>query len=131
MQNNRWGVAPSLALGLGTPTRLTVTYLHQTDNDIPDYGIPWFNGRPAPVARDNYYGFESDYLKTDVNVVACPAPEIDPPRGAGTSSSTGARSSTLHGSPATRGSPPCASTQRSAGIRNSEDRRSSSRARRP
>jgi len=67
-QSNRWGAAPSLAFGLGTPTRVIMSYLHQTDNDIPDYGIPWFDGRPAPVARSNYYGFGSDYLKTDVNV---------------------------------------------------------------
>ncbi|MEO6080869.1 MAG: TonB-dependent siderophore receptor [Steroidobacteraceae bacterium] len=67
VNNDRWGVAPSLALGLGTPTRLTVSYLHQNDNGVPDYGIPWFAGRPAPVARSNYYGFSSDYLKTEVN----------------------------------------------------------------
>jgi len=68
--NDRWGVAPSLALGLGTPTRLTLSYLHQEDDGVPDYGIPWFAGRPAPVKRDNYYGFASDYLKTEVNLLS-------------------------------------------------------------
>ncbi len=68
--NDRWGVAPSLALGLGTPTRLTLSYLHQEDDGVPDYGIPWFAGRPADVKRSNYYGFDSDYLKTDVNLVS-------------------------------------------------------------
>jgi catecholate siderophore receptor len=67
-RSDRWGIAPSLALGLGTPTRLTVSFLHQSDDDVPDYGIPWLNGRPAPVARNNFYGFDSDYFKTDVNV---------------------------------------------------------------
>ena len=38
----RWGLAPSLALGLGTPTRLTLGYLHEDADDIPDYGIPWY-----------------------------------------------------------------------------------------
>lgn len=67
-KERRWGVAPSLALGLGRPTRIVVSYLHQEENDIPDYGIPWLLGRPAPVPRNNYYGFSDDYLKTDVDI---------------------------------------------------------------
>ncbi len=68
VHGSRWGVAPSLALGLGTPTRLEVNYFHQTGHDIPDLGIPWFAGRPAAVGRGNFYGFSSDYLDTDVNM---------------------------------------------------------------
>ena len=68
-KSDRWGVAPSLALGLGTPTRMLVSYLHQSAKDVPDYGIPWFHGRPAPVDRANFYGFASDYLNTNVNIV--------------------------------------------------------------
>lgn len=65
----RWGLAPSLALGLGTPTRLTLSYLHEDADDIPDYGLPWYFGRPAPVDYSNYYGYDSDYLRTQVNVL--------------------------------------------------------------
>jgi catecholate siderophore receptor len=72
-KQRRWGLAPSLTLGLGTPTRLTVTYLHEDASDIPDYGIPWYFGRPAPVDYKNYYGFDSDYLKTSVNVLTVKA----------------------------------------------------------
>lgn len=68
-KNDRWGVAPSLAFGIGTPTRLRVSYFHQSDDIRPDYGLPWFNGRPARVERSNFYGFDSDYLNTDVDVV--------------------------------------------------------------
>jgi len=64
----RWGLAPSLAFGLGSATRLTLSYFHQSENNVPDYGIPWYFDRPAPVDRRNYYGFDNDYLKTDVNV---------------------------------------------------------------
>ncbi|HEY4214862.1 MAG TPA: TonB-dependent receptor [Steroidobacteraceae bacterium] len=67
-RTRRWGVAPSLALGLGTSTRLFVSYLHQLSNDVPDYGIPWLNGKPAPVDRSNFYGFASDHLDTRVDV---------------------------------------------------------------
>jgi catecholate siderophore receptor len=70
-ENRRFGIAPSLTFGIGTPTTLTLSYLHESEDDIPDYGIPWikFEGRPAPVDRSNFYGFKSDYLKTDVDLV--------------------------------------------------------------
>lgn len=68
VHGDRWGVAPSLALGLGTPTRLELSYFHQTSHDIPDLGIPWLGGRPAPVRGANFYGFSSDYLDDDVNI---------------------------------------------------------------
>lgn len=67
-KNQRWGVAPSLALGLGTPTRLHLNYFHQQDDSRPDYGLPWMAGRPAPVRRNNFYGFHSDYLDTTVDI---------------------------------------------------------------
>ncbi|MBB6250724.1 TonB-dependent receptor [Nitrospirillum iridis] len=68
-KNERYGFAPSVAFGIGTPTRVTLSYLHQSENDRPDYGIPFLLGKPAPVDQRNYYGFHSDYLKTDANVV--------------------------------------------------------------
>jgi len=39
-ENNRSGIAPSLALGLGTPTRAFVSYQHQYEHNLPDYGLP-------------------------------------------------------------------------------------------
>ena len=68
-ENRRFGIAPSLAFGLGTLTRLTLSYLHQGADDTPDYGIPWLFNAPAPVDRRNYYGFEhGNYLKTNVDL---------------------------------------------------------------
>ncbi len=61
----RDGIAPSLALGLGGPTRLTLSYFHQNADDIPDYGIPWQLNGPAPVNRNNYYGLKNgNFLRT-------------------------------------------------------------------
>jgi catecholate siderophore receptor len=60
VDNRRWGVAPSLAFGIGAPTSLTLEYLHQAQDDIPDYGIPFAFGKPVPVPRDTYYGLPSD-----------------------------------------------------------------------
>jgi catecholate siderophore receptor len=69
-ENRRFGVAPSLAFGLGTTTRLTLSYYHQQADDTPDYGIPWLFNGPAPVERSNYYGFrDGNYLRTDVDVL--------------------------------------------------------------
>jgi catecholate siderophore receptor len=69
----RWGLAPSLALGLGTATRLTFSFLHEEAYDRPDYGLPWYFGRPAPVKYSNYYGYDSDFLDTQVNVLTVKA----------------------------------------------------------
>ncbi|MBN9561237.1 MAG: TonB-dependent siderophore receptor [Alphaproteobacteria bacterium] len=65
----RFGVAPSISFGLGTSTRLTLSYLHQQEDNIPDYGVPWLFGSPAPVPTSNFYGFaNSDYLRTNVDI---------------------------------------------------------------
>ena len=48
-ENRRFGIAPSLAFGLGTATRWTFSYFHQNADDNPDYGIPWLFNGPAPV----------------------------------------------------------------------------------
>jgi catecholate siderophore receptor len=64
----RYGIAPSLALGLGTDTQVTLGYMKQTSDDRPDYGLPWLGTSPAPVPRDTFYGFESDYLETDADI---------------------------------------------------------------
>ena len=67
--NRRFGVAPSLTFGLGTPTRVTLGYMHEQADDTPDYGIPWYFNGPAPVDRHNYYGFKhGNFLRTDVDV---------------------------------------------------------------
>ena len=63
-KNRRFGIAPTLSLGLGSATRWTFSYFHQNADDIPDYGIPWLFNGPAPVKRSNFYGFQSDYLRT-------------------------------------------------------------------
>ena len=39
--SKRWGVAPSLTVGIGTPTRLTVGYYHLKTDELPDSGIPY------------------------------------------------------------------------------------------
>ena len=37
----RWGVAPSVTIGLGTDTRLTAAYYYLESHELPDSGIPY------------------------------------------------------------------------------------------
>ncbi len=76
----RYGIASSLAFGLGTDTRFTLNYQRLEENNIPDYGIPWiptnntlpwtgggaglgsYANLPAPVSYDTWYGLRGvDY----------------------------------------------------------------------
>jgi catecholate siderophore receptor len=65
----RYGVAPTFAFGIDTPTRVTLSFFRQSENDIPDYGIPFLDGAPAAVERSNYYGLINyDRTRTNVNI---------------------------------------------------------------
>ncbi|HEY4340557.1 MAG TPA: TonB-dependent siderophore receptor [Steroidobacteraceae bacterium] len=68
--DSRWGFAPSLSFGMGTPTRVTLAYFHQYNDDIPDYGLPYFGITPAAVSQDNFYGFRSDYMRTRTDIAS-------------------------------------------------------------
>lgn len=66
----RWGVAPSLMLGMGTPTRITLSYYHYQNDSMPDYSIPYDPRVGLPVtetlgiSRKNFYGLaERDFMK--------------------------------------------------------------------
>lgn len=37
----RWGVAPSITLGLNSPTRLTIGYYYLESHELPDSGLPY------------------------------------------------------------------------------------------
>jgi catecholate siderophore receptor len=73
---DRLGIAPSISFGLATDTRLTLSFLHQSEYDLPDYGVPWIDigspgaiSRPALVPRHNFYGFNCcDFARNDVEI---------------------------------------------------------------
>ncbi|GAA4324913.1 catecholate siderophore receptor Fiu [Pigmentiphaga soli] len=75
VDNERWGVAPSLAFGLNTPTTVYLDYVHVKQNNTPDGGIatlgmglqgkkidqfPWLASAPK-VDSSNFYGTASDH----------------------------------------------------------------------
>ena len=69
VRNRRWGVAPALAFGIGEQDSFVLAYLHQQENNVLDTGIPFVDGRPAPVRRDAFFGLSSDRASTHVDVV--------------------------------------------------------------
>ena len=79
VENERWGIAPSIAFGLDTPTRTTVSYSRLQQENVPDHGIPWvpatnvplaaYANQAAPVDFDNFYGITSrDYENTVTDI---------------------------------------------------------------
>ncbi len=85
VKNKRWGIAPSLAFGLGTATRVYVDYLHIKQDNLPDGGVPTIGlpGYTSPdpsraflsnapkVDRDNFYGTgrDHDHVHSDLFTV--------------------------------------------------------------
>lgn len=60
LERRRWGIAPSITFGMQSPTRLTLSYFHQRDDNLPDYGVPALNGqRLAGVSRHAYFGWRN------------------------------------------------------------------------
>ncbi len=90
--SKRWGVAPSFAVGLGTPTRLTASFYHMESSELPDSGIPYLytianhpgtgnistqpalgtvttaGGQTGYVSRKNFYGLANrDFRDANTN----------------------------------------------------------------
>ncbi|MEO6800711.1 MAG: catecholate siderophore receptor Fiu [Rhodanobacter sp.] len=66
VENNRWGVAPALAFGLGTPTRVYLDFLHIKQNNTPAGGVSTV-GLPGYSSPDPTRPFIADAPKADPN----------------------------------------------------------------
>jgi catecholate siderophore receptor len=58
----RWGIAPSLGLALDSGTRLTLSAMHQEDENTPQYGLPYFSaygGTLPGIDEEGYYGYSN------------------------------------------------------------------------
>lgn len=93
VSQERWGIAPTISFGLGTDTRFTLSYMHLSQDNIPDYGLPWVprnavttgaggitntivnntglsSGIPS-VSYENWYGnSRRDYEKIDTDILS-------------------------------------------------------------
>ena len=61
-----FGFAPSVKLGIGTPTEVTLSAILQHRKDQVSYGVPPLNGYPLNVPRNTSYGLSDDYTEQDV-----------------------------------------------------------------
>lgn len=65
--SKRWGIAPSVAFGLNSPTTVTVSYYHLTTNDMPDFSVPFYSTGGTPASgfqRSQFYGLNNrDYRR--------------------------------------------------------------------
>jgi catecholate siderophore receptor len=74
---SRAGIAPSLAFGIGEPTRVNLDFYRYETDDIPDYSIPYARnatntapeGEPVDVDRASFYGLVNrDFQQTGADV---------------------------------------------------------------
>jgi catecholate siderophore receptor len=58
VEKKSWGVAPSLAFGLGTATQVTIDFFTSKQNNIPAYGLQsnTTNGPPTNIDVHQYFG---------------------------------------------------------------------------
>ena len=90
----RWGVAPSITADVTERDKVTLSYIYQGEESVPDYGHPWlpaattsasstarsggYNGdgsavTPVQVPRSNWYGVATgdlrDLVQTDTHIL--------------------------------------------------------------
>ncbi|GAB2714814.1 TonB-dependent receptor [Halomonas garicola] len=60
IEEERFGIAPSLTVGLNDTTRATFSYVHQEDDNLLDYGLPAKDGEVLPgIDHEAYYGWRN------------------------------------------------------------------------
>ncbi|SNT00742.1 catecholate siderophore receptor [Noviherbaspirillum humi] len=69
VKQRRWGVAPTLTWGAGTSDEVNLSYFYLQENNIPDFGVPYFQGRPINVPIERYYGLaNADYERNQTGI---------------------------------------------------------------
>ena len=78
---NHIAIAPSLAFGLDSPTKVYIYSQHTRQDNVPDGGITtnsmdgFYNSNAtimagAKVSRDNFYGSQQDYEKIEADMIS-------------------------------------------------------------
>ncbi|MFO1374826.1 MAG: TonB-dependent receptor [Agitococcus sp.] len=80
VSNRQVAIAPSLAFGLDSPTKVYLYSQHIRQDNVPDGGVPtigmegFYNSNAtikagAKVSRDNFYGSQQDYEKISADML--------------------------------------------------------------
>jgi catecholate siderophore receptor len=81
VSGNHIAIAPSLAFGLDSPTKVYIYSQHTRQDNVPDGGIPtigmkgFYNSNAtiqagAKVSRNNFYGSQQDYEKIEADMIS-------------------------------------------------------------
>lgn len=63
VHTRRGGLAPTVAWGIGTRNEFNVSAYKLEYDDRPDYGIPYYQGRPVDVPLSRFYGLDTDFQR--------------------------------------------------------------------
>lgn len=73
VEKQDFGLAPSLRMGIGGDTEVTVSALLQRNNDVPDYGGPLLRptdtvtpAKPVDIGN-RFYGYSTDHFDQDID----------------------------------------------------------------
>ena len=81
VSSKHMAIAPSLAFGLDSPTKVYIYSQHTRQDNVPDGGVPtigmdgFYNSNAtimagAKVSRDNFYGSQQDYEKIEADMIS-------------------------------------------------------------
>lgn len=69
VKTDRWGIAPSFAWGIGTRDEFNLSYYRLKADNVPDFGVPYFQDKPLDVPINTFYGMPgSDSQKEDTSI---------------------------------------------------------------
>lgn len=75
VEMERWGMMPSITLGLNSPTTVSASWYHLQTDDTPDWGLPYRqnpnNPEGSPVgSKDSWYGVKGrDFMETEADIL--------------------------------------------------------------
>jgi catecholate siderophore receptor len=65
----RWGVAPAVRWGIGSTNEFQLAYYYLDEDNIPTYGVPYFQGRPLNVPVQTFYGMaNADFERNQTSI---------------------------------------------------------------
>src|SRR3546814_5670089 len=67
----RWGIAPSVTIGVDGPTKLTLAYYHLETDELPDSGFPYFYTIGNAPGRSEEHTSELQSLMRTSSAVFC------------------------------------------------------------
>lgn len=69
VKQKRLAIAPSIRFGAGTADDVTLSYYYLKEDNLPDYGVPYLNGKPLAVPVHTFYGVaNADYEHNSASI---------------------------------------------------------------